>query len=497
MLARPDPTDGRNSCACCTWTSTPCAPTTSAATATTAPRRRTSMRWPPKGCGSPTSTPRTSRASQPGRAHVGDVRDPQRRGQPRRKRRRLRDEGARRGFVSRYALESWAGTFYWNGWQTASISSFPFRHSATWWNQGFMEAMNLMRGMGAERADQVLPVALDWLERRGRADDWFLHVHLWDPAHPLQRARRVREPVRRPTRCPAWHTEEVRIRNWELGRPPLGPGALGIHPRRMGSAPAPPAVGCGVDGGGQGHLRRLRRGCAVCGRRTRHADEQARRPRCPRRDGGAGQQRPRRGVRRARRVRRPPGGRRGHLPHPGRPPLARRRRRGSTTASTTTSMSLPPCSIWPASASRGAGTARRSISTAQDGPGPPGALARCVVLPARRPLRRPPLPPHLARRLPRALGRRDAVRRGPRPARDRGPLEPRTNRHRGSVPPCWRSGLRPNSTAPGSTTPWTWCGRKGGPSTSVSHLGPYLERLRATGREGWAQILLERHADEL
>ena len=27
----------------------------------------------------------------------------------------LRHEGARRGFVSRYALESWAGTFYWNG----------------------------------------------------------------------------------------------------------------------------------------------------------------------------------------------------------------------------------------------------------------------------------------------------------------------------------------------------------------------------------------------
>ena len=86
--------------------------------------------------------------------------------------------------MSRYAFESWAGSFYWNGWQTASISSFPFRHSATWWNHGFMEAMNLMRGMGAERADQVVPGALDWLERRGRADEWFLHVHLWDPHTP-------------------------------------------------------------------------------------------------------------------------------------------------------------------------------------------------------------------------------------------------------------------------------------------------------------------------
>ncbi|HEY7916987.1 MAG TPA: sulfatase-like hydrolase/transferase [Acidimicrobiales bacterium] len=79
----------------------------------------------------------------------------------------LRNEGPRRGFVSHHAFKSWVGSLYWSGWQTASISSFPFRHSATWWNPGFMEALNLMRGMGAERADQVVPVALHWLERRG------------------------------------------------------------------------------------------------------------------------------------------------------------------------------------------------------------------------------------------------------------------------------------------------------------------------------------------
>ena len=46
--------------------------------------------------------------------------------------------------------------------------------------------MNLMRGFGGERADQVIPGALDWLERRGKADDWFLHVHLWDPHTPYR-----------------------------------------------------------------------------------------------------------------------------------------------------------------------------------------------------------------------------------------------------------------------------------------------------------------------
>ena len=96
----------------------------------------------------------------------------------------LRPVGATRDFINWNAWFSWAGALYNVGWHTASLSSFPFRHSATWWNSGFVEAMNLMRGMGGERADQVLPGALDWLDRRGRGDRWFLHVHLWDPHTP-------------------------------------------------------------------------------------------------------------------------------------------------------------------------------------------------------------------------------------------------------------------------------------------------------------------------
>ena len=77
----------------------------------------------------------------------------------------LRHEGKTRGFFGAVANNSWASKFYWAGWHTASISSFPFRHSASWWNNGVMEAMNLMRGMGGERADQVLPGALDQIKR--------------------------------------------------------------------------------------------------------------------------------------------------------------------------------------------------------------------------------------------------------------------------------------------------------------------------------------------
>lgn len=148
----------------------------------------------------------------------------------------LRNEGARRDFVSRYAFESWAGSLYWNGWQTASISSFPFRHSATWWNHGFMEAMNLMRGMGSERADQVVPVALDWLERGGRADNWFLHVHLWDPHTPYNTPGDFGNPFASDD-VPAWHTEEVRASNWELAGPHSAQEPWGFTPDEWGEPP--------------------------------------------------------------------------------------------------------------------------------------------------------------------------------------------------------------------------------------------------------------------
>ena len=148
----------------------------------------------------------------------------------------LRSLGARREFVSRWAWQSWAGVFYNAGWHTASLSSFPFRHSATWWNAGFMEAMNLMRGMGGERADQVLPGALDWLDRRGRADSWFLHVHLWDPHTPYNTPREYGNPFEHDP-VPAWHTEAVRAHNWQLSGPHSAQEPWGFRPDEWGPPP--------------------------------------------------------------------------------------------------------------------------------------------------------------------------------------------------------------------------------------------------------------------
>lgn len=148
----------------------------------------------------------------------------------------LRPEGAARGFFSRTFVQSWAGLLYGSGYHTASLSSFPFRHSATWWNSGFMEAMNLMRGWGRERADDVLPGALDWLDRRGRADDWFLHVHFWDPHTPYNTPDDYGNPFAGDP-LPAWHTEEVRQRNWELPGPHSAQEPWGFTPDEWGPPP--------------------------------------------------------------------------------------------------------------------------------------------------------------------------------------------------------------------------------------------------------------------
>lgn len=71
------------------------------------------------------------------------------------------------------------------GMHTASISSFPERHSAWWFNAGLNETYNVGDG-GMESGEKVIPQAIDWLNRKGQEDDWYLHIHLWDPHTPYR-----------------------------------------------------------------------------------------------------------------------------------------------------------------------------------------------------------------------------------------------------------------------------------------------------------------------
>jgi len=122
-------------------------------------------------------------------------------------------EGPGRGFISRLARTSWPARMRRAGLKTATISTFGERHSAWHWYAGFQEVHNIGQ-FGMEQAHDVSPVALDWLERNGERDDWFLHLHLWDPHTPYRVPADHGDPFAGdPT--PAWLTEDVRAAHWQ------------------------------------------------------------------------------------------------------------------------------------------------------------------------------------------------------------------------------------------------------------------------------------------
>jgi len=82
----------------------------------------------------------------------------------------------------------------------------------------------------------VLPAALDWLGRRGAADDWFLHVHLWDPHTPYNTPAEFGNPFESDP-VPVWHTEEIRQRNWDLPGPHSAQEPWGYTPDEWGPPP--------------------------------------------------------------------------------------------------------------------------------------------------------------------------------------------------------------------------------------------------------------------
>jgi choline-sulfatase len=142
----------------------------------------------------------------------------------------LRPTGAERDFIDQAAARAFASVFFWAGWRTVSLSSFPFRHSAPWWTNGFQEYSNPMRNIGRELATEVEPHALDWLERNGRGDRWLLHVHLWDPHTPYRTPASFGNPFADEP-APGWITDEV----------------LDDHRRRPGPHSALDAAGWAVD----------------------------------------------------------------------------------------------------------------------------------------------------------------------------------------------------------------------------------------------------------
>jgi choline-sulfatase len=118
-----------------------------------------------------------------------------------------------RRFRDVMGITGWMSALASVGFKTVTVSSFGERHSAWHWYAGFKEIYNPGYG-GLDNADQVVPIALDWLERNGREDNWFLHVNLWDPHTPFSVPDSFGNPFQ-DSPLPEWLTEEVRVKGWQ------------------------------------------------------------------------------------------------------------------------------------------------------------------------------------------------------------------------------------------------------------------------------------------
>ena len=137
--------------------------------------------------------------------------------------------GPDRQFWSRLQLDSFPTRLKQAGLKTVSVSSFAQRHSAFHWYAGFDEAYNVGK-YGQETADEVFAIASDWLDRHGREDNWFLHVHMWDPHTPYRAAAAYGEPFADDP-LPAWLTEDVRARHWQACGPHSAQECTGFSPK--------------------------------------------------------------------------------------------------------------------------------------------------------------------------------------------------------------------------------------------------------------------------
>lgn len=137
-------------------------------------------------------------------------------------------EGAPRRWHSAQADSAWMTQLRRLGYRTATVSPFAERHSAWHWLAGFQEVYDTGRG-GHETAADVMPVALDWIERNGAADAWFLHVNLWDVHWPYRFPPEAAGAFAA-DQLPLWLTEEVREAHWN-GYGPKSAQDLGYRVR--------------------------------------------------------------------------------------------------------------------------------------------------------------------------------------------------------------------------------------------------------------------------
>ena len=130
----------------------------------------------------------------------------------------LRHVGPGRQFGTRSQRPMFIEALAGRGIYPVSISPFAPRHSAWWFYSGWREMINTGKN-GGERADEIVPHALNWLERNGKQDNWMLHVNVWDPHTNYRTPDDFGNPFEKEP-LEGWYTEEIRQRQWNS----FGPG---------------------------------------------------------------------------------------------------------------------------------------------------------------------------------------------------------------------------------------------------------------------------------
>lgn len=144
----------------------------------------------------------------------------------------LRLYGNGRDFKDQILLNNLFYQFRHAGIHTATVSSFAERHSSYWFNAGFNEVINCGK-CGDERAEEVTPLVLKWLEDNKDREDWFLHVNMWDPHTPYRAPMEMGNPFE-DSPLPEWMTEEV----FHLHKQHVGPHSLNELGMYWDSSPA-------------------------------------------------------------------------------------------------------------------------------------------------------------------------------------------------------------------------------------------------------------------
>lgn len=103
------------------------------------------------------------------------------------------------------------------GLHTCYIGGFGERHSAYWYYAGFHEVHDTAMG-GMESAEHVTPAVMDWIEQHADGDNWYLHVNYWDPHTPYRAPEDFGNPFKDDP-LPAWLTDDVRKEHWQKTGP--------------------------------------------------------------------------------------------------------------------------------------------------------------------------------------------------------------------------------------------------------------------------------------